>query len=93
MLIEIVQDLLAFLIILIYSIFTFAILLTIYTKDSLNYDFSESMRISYRVVHGDWDIDGFGTAEWVWFILATIVNPLIMLNLVIALMGDTYNNV
>lgn len=53
----------------------------------------DSLRLSYRVVHGDWDIDNFGTSEWIWFILATIVNPLIMLNLVIALMGDTYNNV
>ena len=31
--------------------------------------------------------------DWIFFILATLINPIIMLNLLIALMSDTYEKV
>jgi hypothetical protein len=46
---------------------------------------------------GDWNTDGFGTRDtWVvwglWF-LNTLIILIILLNLVIAIMGDTFDQV
>jgi hypothetical protein len=46
------------------------------------------------VAQGDWDIDEFlEPKQFVVFICATILMPLVLLNLLIALMGDTYSKV
>jgi hypothetical protein len=43
---------------------------------------------------GDYgDIVDYTTIEWITFITATIVNPIVMLNLLIAVIGDTYDRV
>ena len=49
--------------------------------------------MSYRVNLGDFDLDGYDWVSWVFFILATLVNQVIMLNLLISIMGDTYDRV
>jgi len=47
----------------------------------------------YLVAYGDFQTDDYNAAEWALFILATCAMPLIMLNLLIAIMSDTYERV
>jgi len=42
---------------------------------------------------GDFDTDGYGSGLWIVFVLSTTFIPLIMLNLLIAIMSDTFERV
>jgi len=44
-------------------------------------------------MYGDFNYDDYTTPLWVMFIIATVFMPLIMLNLLIAIMGDTFERV
>ncbi|OMJ88149.1 hypothetical protein SteCoe_9968 [Stentor coeruleus] len=55
--------------------------------------FSEYIAISYLLSLGSFDTDNYGAFEWIIFFFASVINPLIMLNLLIAIMGDTYSRV
>ena len=47
----------------------------------------------YLLIFGEFSIDNYGQAEFTLFFAATFFLALIMLNLVIALMTDTYERV
>jgi len=44
-------------------------------------------------MYGDFNYNDYTTPLWVMFIIATVFMPLIMLNLLIAIMGDTFERV
>jgi hypothetical protein len=44
-------------------------------------------------MYGDFSPDEYTTANWILFIIASILLPLVMLNLLIAIMSDTYARV
>ena len=52
---------------------------------------------SYRTGYGDFDVEGFGTRDeiliWIIWFINTIIIAIILLNLVIAIMGDTFGRV
>lgn len=51
----------------------------------------------YRMILGDFDTNSFGSIAtpymWLLFILCTIINMIIMLNLLIAIIGESFNKV
>ena len=47
----------------------------------------------YLLIFGEFSIDDYGKAEFTLFFAATFFLALIMLNLIIALMTDTYERV
>ena len=51
------------------------------------------LKASYLINLGDFDANEMGTLELVYFFLATVINPIIMLNLIISIMGDTLDRV
>ena len=58
----------------------------------------ESLQTIYRFLLGDFFFDGLRPYNqnwllWVFFFISTFFLMLIMLNLIIAIMGDTYNRV
>lgn len=55
--------------------------------------FAEAFLDMYRLDYGDFDTDNYTASQWSLFIFASVLNPLIMLNLLIAIMGDTYDRV
>ena len=91
----IVKDMLSFIIVLVYAIFSMACIETILDasnkKPSLN-EFGNKMTTHYRLAHGDWSIDEFASDYklLLTFYASTLILPLILLNLLIALMGDTF---
>ena len=51
----------------------------------------------YRMILGDFDTDAFGEVAvplaWIFFVLCTILDMIVMLNLLIAIISDTYARV
>lgn len=53
--------------------------------------FGSSLLHVYKLSFGEFDTDSYNNVETAIFVMASIVNPLIMLNLIIAIMGNVYN--
>mmetsp|Transcript_26108 Transcript_26108/g.25732 ORF Transcript_26108/g.25732 Transcript_26108/m.25732 type:complete len:155 (+) Transcript_26108:435-899(+) len=49
--------------------------------------------MSYLFDVGDFDTSGMNTIQWVCFILVTLINMIVMLNLLIAIIGNTFGKV
>ncbi|OMJ80809.1 hypothetical protein SteCoe_18864 [Stentor coeruleus] len=100
---ETIKDMKSFLILLTYSTYSFALIYFIMINNILKYSadadpskiksFSEYIAQSYLLSLGNFDTEGYEAFEWVIFFFASVINPLIMLNLLIAIMGDTYSRV
>ena len=41
----------------------------------------------------NFDTSKFTALQWIFFILATFLQPIVMLNMLISIMGDTYSRV
>ena len=88
------KDILPFLVILFYLNFTFA--LTFYKLDQLKEHpdfsgFTDAWIHSYTLNFNSFHISVYKDyKEWVVFIIATVTNPLILMNMIIALLGNTY---
>lgn len=62
------------------------------TDDKLTYKtFSDYLISVSRLEFGDFDIEGYSPLEQAIFVIAVIAIPLILLNMLIALLGDTYD--
>ena len=44
-------------------------------------------------MYGDFSVDDYNTTMWALFTVASVMMPLVMLNLLIAIMSDTYERV
>ena len=47
----------------------------------------------WMLSYGDFDTEGYDTTKWVLFVIATIFLPLMLLNLLIAIVSDTFDRV
>jgi hypothetical protein len=89
MVIEVSKDVSSFIVILAYSTFSFAVLYGI----AKNVDVEEAWRESYELNMGAFDNTGYDALQWFTFLLATLVNCIVMLNLLISILGDAYKNI
>ena len=91
---EVFKDMISFLILLFYSVIAFSFIFMSLQEDGYDKEtFSDLFINSYLLGLGEFSTDGFGTIQWVVFFLASLVNTLIMLNLLISIMGDTFQKV
>lgn len=96
---EVFKDMISFLILLSYSTYSFAIIYFIMVNNLLNdsgsqtQPFSSYVASAYLLNLGDFQTENYGPFEWVIFFFASVINPLIMLNLLISIMGDTFGRV
>ena len=57
-------------------------------------DFFHALRFSYITAIGDFDTDGFtGFVPWLLFFVSSVFNLIVLLNLLIAIISDTYDRV
>lgn len=87
---EVIADMQVFFIILSYS--TIAFTFIFYLKKA-GPAFGMHLTVSYRLDLGDFSTSEYDHFDWVIFFFATVINPLIMLNLLISIMGNTYGRV
>lgn len=115
MVIEIMKDMSAFLILLVYWIVGYSFIFYIFseaaaaassggatltlqaaivgTDEGTESPFAANLKEIYRLAYGDFGPDEYSPAKWLVFVIATFFLPLLMLNMVIALMGDTFGRV
>jgi len=86
----VVEDMISFLALLFYSTLAFSFIFMAMDKGG---SFSDYLTQSWSLDLGDFNTDGFGAIQWIIFFLASMINPLIMLNLLISIMGNTYDRV
>ncbi|CDW88872.1 wd-40 repeat protein [Stylonychia lemnae] len=102
MLIEVVSDMGIFLLLLLITILAFGdSFLRLSNGNSEDSQFIEHFFYAglyvYRMILGDWDTDTFGEISlplvWILFVMCTIFEMIVMLNLLIAIISDTYAHV
>lgn len=50
----------------------------------------EAIRLSYHMAMGDFDTSTYDVFTWSCFFVASIIEIIIMMNLLIAIVGDTF---
>lgn len=91
MIIEIGKDMVPFFFILAVATFAQAILYYIPAEKE---GFASALKHMYRLAYGDFETDKYETwYQWSVFAISTITIPLVMFNLLITIMGDTYDRV
>ena len=97
MIIETFVDIVPFLLIFFTATLTFALLFFIATKSE---SFSETFVMAYQLNFNDFSgfltdgyAEGLSSIFWCVFFISSIMNPIILLNLLIAIMSDTYDRV
>jgi hypothetical protein len=88
---EVCKDVFAFLIILAYSTIAFSFILMLMVDDRSKY--GDYIIISYMITLGSINQPDYNEIQWVCFVFTTIINPIIMMNLLISIMGDTHDKV
>lgn len=102
MLIEVVKDMRYFILVLLITIIAFAN--SYFTISRANDDENEfastyidALLYSYEMALGNWDLGSMGEVAlpyaYILFVIATLFNTIIMLNLLIAIISDTYARV
>ena len=60
-------------------------------------EITDGFIFSYRMILGDFQVSGFSTKDeeilWILFLLNTVILTIVLLNLVIAIMRDTFDRV
>jgi hypothetical protein len=87
LIIQVIIDIQTFFFILFYATFAFAFVY--YMRDPEGQPFPMYLTQAYRLDLGDFETDLTEAFDWIIFFVATLINPLIMLNLLIAIMSDT----
>lgn len=94
MMLEIMYDMIPFGVVLLFSTLAFTFLFIVLSGLSAEKKiFDTSLKESYLLLFNTFSTDDYSQVEWVCFYIATIVNPLMMFNLLVAIMGDTYERV
>lgn len=91
LLITSVKDITAFLLILFYSTISFAIIF--YSIDDKGTPFFDTLTGFYDLNIGNSNTGDYDKFHWLFYVVVTILNPIIMVNLLISILGDTYANV
>jgi hypothetical protein len=98
MIIETFGDIVPFLLIFFTATFTFALLFFITTQsDSLAVTFVNAYKLNFNDFSGflsdNWSTQDLNAIFWVIFFISSIMNPIVLLNMLIAIMSDTYDRV
>lgn len=97
LLFQVVQDIQGFLVLLVYSTLGFCFLFIVLSRGKEDSDeslsFSTYLMGSYNLVLGNFDIKEYNIVEYAVLTFALLINPIIMLNLLISIIGDTYDRV
>ncbi|OMJ78802.1 hypothetical protein SteCoe_21330 [Stentor coeruleus] len=87
LIIQVIVDITTFFFILFYATLAFAFVY--YMRKPEAQPFPMYLTVAYRLDLGDFDTNITDPFDWIIFFIATMINPLIMLNLLIAIMSDT----
>ena len=93
--IEIIKDMVPYMIFMIATTMLISLLFTASTSDDQvdGFTFPNKMLEVFLLDFGDFSTDKYTMLDLIIFVLSVLAGPLVMLNMVIALMGDTFDRV
>ncbi|CDW81032.1 (myosin heavy-chain) kinase [Stylonychia lemnae] len=86
---QVIYDMIPFMIVLIGAVLGISLSFEVLNNISL----VDALKHNYRLTFGDFDTDNYTNANWFLFIIGSVLIPLIMLNMLVAIMSDTYARV
>ena len=90
MIIECLKDMITFLILITYVGFAFSFIVLNVADDK---NFVDGVTISFMIALGDWENDNFSLTEWVIFGFSSVLMLVVMMNLLISIVSDTFERV
>ena len=63
------------------------------SQTEVSNEFVLSLFTQYQLGLGEFDTENFGQMEWTFFILATFITQITIINMLIAVMSDTFDKV
>ena len=93
--IEIIKDMIPFMLFVLATTLTVSLLFASATPEPAlsAATFTGFLMHVYRLDFGDFDLNGYSALDIAIFILAVLIVPLVLLNMLIAIMGDTFDRV
>ena len=86
---QVISEVYTFLLILAFSVFAFGLMASVLAADE---EVTLSWTVAFTLLMGNSDDSDFKTVQWLIFMSSCIFNVVIMLNLLIAILGDAYEN-
>ena len=92
LIVQVIKDMVAFMVVLIAALLGFTTTFSA-LGESETVTMVGSLKHNYRLMFGDFNPDDYTTAGWILFIIGSVFMTLVMLNMLIAIMSDTYARV
>jgi uncharacterized protein YqgV (UPF0045/DUF77 family) len=92
MIISAIKDTSSFLILLAYTTIAYSTLFKILEDGEIK-EITDTLKLAFQLNLGDFDPDKYSVGQYIVFIIAAIMNLIIMLNLLISILGDSYEKV
>ena len=86
---EVIKDTFAFFLVLIYFVVAYCGVI----GTTVNSDIWETFKVSYRLLLGDFDVGDFNEVQWVVFVLGSLLNLIVMLNLLISIISESFDKI
>ena len=90
LLFQVIKDMISFFIIFFYSIVGFGL---VFQSILGSNDYFSYLTSAYLLNFGEMNTDQYNKLQWLYFLFVTILNPIVMLNLLISIMGNTFDRV
>jgi len=92
LLVQVCIDIIPFIVVLVGALLGFSISLAALELEDMDTTL-KALGVDYRLMYGDFTVDNNNSPGWILFILASALMALVMLNMLIAIMSDTYARV
>ena len=89
MIVEIIKDLRSFFLVVAFLLMGFTLIFYQYEQTTIG----ESMLETYLLMYAQFEVTDHGFGQIFFFVIATLLLSVILLNMIIAVMNDTFNNV
>ena len=88
MTIEVIKEIYSFLVILLYSTFAFGMMYAALNPEQQS--LGEAWAVAYELLMGEFNNENYNWMQWLCFSASSLLNVIIMLNLLISILGDSY---
>jgi len=82
----------AFTIVFLFLVLGLSVIFMIFESDETK-NFGSEIVTVYRMIYGDFDTGDFSQGQQVYFMIFAFLLSIVLLNMLIAIMGDTFNRV
>jgi len=91
--IEILQDMKSFIVFLAVSVLGFSLIFYQFDQENEEMEYTDRLLLCYNLIYAGFDIGDYNSSQVFYLVLVTILLSVIFLNMLVAIMGGTYNRV